>query len=143
MSGDTLEVKFHQCIGIVAAAADCVLVARMVGQAAIQVVEDAGSCHIGLTGQVLLCRTGIEAQGTGEIFLLHGIHQSGECQYTGCTQQVMTAGVTVSTRLQRVLNSQAGLLAQTGQSIELTQNTDDRLAAAILSDESSFNHIHR
>ena len=143
MGGNALEVELHQLIGVVGAAADRVHIGGMVGQAAVQVVEDAGAGHIALTGEVLLRRAGVEAQGTGDVLLLHRVHQRREGQHAGGAQQVVAAGVAVSAGSDRILDRLAGLLAQAGQRIEFTEDTDDRMAAAIFGDEGGLHHINR
>ena len=139
MGCHTLEVVGHLHIGKAAAGHNGIEIRGVPGHSGIQLVKDA------LPGHECLART---ALFTGGAEVDHRTAVSGVLQvlldaYGGGngthTEHIVSAAVTGGAGTERLPDCAARLLAQAGQGVELAQDTDHRLAAAIAGGESGFN----
>ena len=115
--------------------------AGMVSESNIQITESAVSCHKGFTGQQLLTGAAIENNGTFQAFFLHLFFHADGSADVGNAQQVVATALAGSTSFNRGF-FRFDLLAHTGKSVILAQKSNNWMAGAKGSTDSSGNTEH-
>ncbi|MNI39371.1 hypothetical protein D3C73_935510 [compost metagenome] len=112
---------------------------RMPGQCSVNIVEEAVSRHQAFSPTAFLGRTTVKAYRTGKSGLLQVVADSDRCGKRTCSEQIMSAAMSVPSLDNGLLRDLPAVLAKPEQGIVFPKNGDNRLSAAIAPDDSSFN----
>ena len=142
VGSDAGELVFGLDAGVAGAGGDLVDIVRVPGQSSVQLLPDAVARHKGFGSAALFAGAAIKDDGAAVSVLQIFFDGKSSCQ-RACTQHIVTAAVTAAAADQLFALDSACLLGQTGQRIILSQDADDRFAAAIAGFESGFDAGNR
>ena len=111
----------------------------MPGEGGINAIEGTGTGHEHLAAAELLTGAAEVVNRTLDAILFHVVLDSHSGSQRTGAQQVMTAAMTITALTDGSMDIVASLLAQTGQSIELAEQSDCRMTFAPDTDKSGGN----